>query len=142
MRITLDNVTHVYSGKAHTCMCGCAGKHTYSPNHRSEAPQYVQDADDPADFNQRTVKLIVGKMERLASQDPTLVEYVRDEYVSVLSENRNRIYVAYFRIPFPSFVHEYGHLDIDERKRVATAMREYDAKQAELEWAASAARNW
>ena len=85
--IELKNVVSVYSGKKGTCCCGCAGKHTYATVHRQWAGTdrgYTVALDE---CNDRTVKLIVKKVEKA-------------EHVDILSdcisaEIGNRLYVVY-----------------------------------------------
>lgn len=76
--IKVAAVASVYSGKP-GCMCGCLGKHTYASAHRDAASKrrgYKVDDDEVSD---RTVKLIVGKINAaIAAGKP--VE-VKDGYV-------------------------------------------------------------
>jgi len=45
-QLDIGKVVKVYSGKAHTCMCGCSGKWTY------------------ATASERSVKIITGKIAK------------------------------------------------------------------------------
>lgn len=65
MQIDPDKVIKVYSGKL-GCMCGCKGKWTYSSKYREfGAAQRGYPVLDE-DVNDRTVKIIVGKLNRNA----------------------------------------------------------------------------
>lgn len=68
--LQFDDVMSVYSGKAHKCCCGCSGKHTYSSQYRdvvSKQRGYEIDDDEVSD---RTVKLIMSKINRYVVEDP------------------------------------------------------------------------
>jgi len=55
----LENVTKVYSGKLHSCMCGCGGKYSYSAmGAEKDNPGY--DVSDS--ISERSVKLIARKV--------------------------------------------------------------------------------
>ena len=55
----MDNVYKVYSGKAGKCMCGCAGKYSYTAQGAVEHnPGYEPNVSD------RSVKIITGKLLR------------------------------------------------------------------------------
>ena len=80
----LQDVYKVYSGKAGRCMCGCAGKYSYTAEGAvSHNPGY-----DP-EVNERSVKIIAGKVMR----NPNTV---REDGMLVLEQN-GRILVAYFK---------------------------------------------
>ena len=83
----MENVYKVYSGVAGKCMCGCAGKYSYTARGAVEqSPGYdVSDA-----VNERSVKIITGKLLR----NPNTT---RDEGTMVLLQN-GRILVAWFDI--------------------------------------------
>ena len=82
----LQNVYKVYSGKAGRCMCGCAGKYSYTAEGAVEHnPGYdVSDA-----VNERSVKIIAGKVLR----NPNAKH--EDNYIFV--EENGRILVAYLK---------------------------------------------
>ena len=83
----ISNITKVYSGRAGTCMCGCAGKYSYTARGAVEnSPGY-----DVADsVNERSVKIIVGKVLRNNNTDRSDAGY------AVLEQN-GRILVVYFK---------------------------------------------
>jgi hypothetical protein len=57
----LEGVYKVYSGKAGKCMCGCAGKYSYTAEGAVEhSPGY--DVSDQV--SERSVKIIAGKVLR------------------------------------------------------------------------------
>lgn len=79
------NVYKVYSGKAGRCMCGCAGKYSYTAVGAVEdSPGY--DVSDSV--NERSVKIIAGKVLRSANK--------RTEDGMVYSVQNGRILVAFF----------------------------------------------
>ena len=82
----LQNVYKVYSGKAGKCMCGCAGKYSYTAEGAVEHnPGYdVSDA-----VNERSVKIIAGKVLRNSNAQR------EDNYIFV--EENGRILVAYLK---------------------------------------------
>jgi hypothetical protein len=55
----VENVTKVYSGKLHSCMCGCGGKYSYSAmGAEQDSPGY--DVSDMV--SERSVKIIAKKV--------------------------------------------------------------------------------
>jgi hypothetical protein len=62
-KISLENVTSVYSGKP-GCCCGCLGKHTYASAHRewSSNKRGYEVKDD--EINARVVKLHINRINR------------------------------------------------------------------------------
>jgi hypothetical protein len=81
--VELQNVYKVYSGKAGKCMCGCAGKYSYTAegavNHN---PGYQPDVSE------RSVKIIAGKVLRNPNK-------MIEDNMAIVEEN-GRILVAYF----------------------------------------------
>jgi hypothetical protein len=62
----ISNIAKVYSGKAGTCMCGCAGKYSYTAHGAVEDnPGY----DVTESINERSVKIIAGKVLRNPNTD-------------------------------------------------------------------------
>lgn len=81
----MKNVYKVYSGKAGRCMCGCAGKYSYTAKGAVEhSPGY----DVSNAVNERSVKIIAGKVMR----DPNV--QIDDDCAYV--EQNGRVLVAYF----------------------------------------------
>ena len=79
------NVYKVYSGKAGRCMCGCAGKYSYTERGAVEhSPGY--DVSDSV--SERSVKIIAGKVMRDNNKT------VEDGMAFV--KNNGRILVAFF----------------------------------------------
>ena len=79
------NVYKVYSGKANRCMCGCAGKYSYTAEGAvNHSPGY--DVSDSV--NERSVKIITSKV----LSNPNRV--VEDGMVFV--EQNGRTLVAFF----------------------------------------------
>jgi hypothetical protein len=77
----MQSVYKVYSGRAGKCMCGCAGKYSYTA-----AGAARHDAD--TSVNERSVKIIAGKVLR----NPNAVREGNYAFV----EQNGRILVAYF----------------------------------------------
>ena len=83
----MEGVYKVYSGKAGSCMCGCAGKYSYTElGVKENNPGY--DVSDQV--NERSVKIILGKLLR----NPNTL---RDEGTLVLTQN-GRILVAWLAV--------------------------------------------
>ena len=79
------NVYKVYSGKLGACMCGCAGKYSYTARGAVEhSPGY--DVSDKV--NERGVKIIASKVLRNPNKR------VEDDMAFV--EQNGRILVAFF----------------------------------------------
>ncbi len=89
-KIDMSQVASVYSGVNGRCCCGCAGKHTYASAHRDWASKNRGYAVASDEVNDRTVKLIVGKMQKLEPLPDG-----GDEYVAAVSGDR--LYIAYLR---------------------------------------------
>jgi hypothetical protein len=86
--VDISNITKVYSGKAGTCMCGCAGKYSYTAKGAVEdSPGY--DVSDSV--NERSVKIIAGKVLRNSNTDLSDVGY------AVLEQNE-RVLVVFFKV--------------------------------------------
>ena len=85
--VDISNITKVYSGKAGTCMCGCAGKYSYTAHGAAEdSPGY--DVSDSV--NERSVKIIAGKVLRNPNTD------TKDTGYAVLEQN-GRVLVVFFK---------------------------------------------
>lgn len=79
----MQNVYKVYSGKVGVCMCGCAGKYSYT----AEGAVKHNPGYEP-NVNERSVKIIAGKVLR----DPNKIFEDNCVYVT----KGDRILVAYF----------------------------------------------
>ena len=85
--VNISNITKVYSGKAGTCMCGCAGKYSYTAHGAAEdGPGY--DVEDSV--NERSVKIIAGKVLRNPNTDHSDAGY------ATLEQNE-RVLVVFFK---------------------------------------------
>ena len=83
----ISNITKVYSGRAKTCMCGCAGKYSYTAHGAAEdSPGY--DVSDSV--NERSVKIIAGKVLRNRNTD------LADPGYAVLEQN-GRVLVVFYK---------------------------------------------
>ena len=79
----ITGVYKVYSGKADKCMCGCAGKYSYTAQGAVDHnPGYEPNVSE------RSVKIILNKILKSANAQR------EDGYV--FAEENNRILVAYF----------------------------------------------
>jgi len=86
--VDISNITKVYSGRAGTCMCGCAGKYSYTAKGAVEdSPGY--DVSDSV--NERSVKIIAGKVLRNNNTD------LGDPGYAVLEQN-GRVLVVFFKV--------------------------------------------
>ena len=85
--VNIGNITKVYSGRAGTCMCGCAGKYSYTAHGAAEdGPGY--DVEDSV--NERSVKIIAGKVLRNSNTDLT------DPGYAILKQG-GRVLVVFFK---------------------------------------------
>ncbi len=91
VEVKIENVMKVYSGKARTCCCGCAGKYTTAVKHLALAGEMRGYAYDAEEANDRSVKLIVGKINKAIASG--VQPDVDAEYVSVTVGER--IWTAY-----------------------------------------------
>jgi hypothetical protein len=92
-KIDLARVMSVYSGATGKCHCGCSGKYSYAKAHQALGTKtrgYPMQDDDCSD---RSVKLIVGKIEKAlaAGVEPVLAD---SELIAVTVGNRD--YTVYF----------------------------------------------
>ena len=79
----MQNVYKVYSGMRGHCMCGCAGKYSYTERGAKEHnPGYAPN------INERSVKIIAGKIAR---SDNKVIEGD-----CVFVEQNGRVLVAWF----------------------------------------------
>ena len=86
--VDISTITKVYSGKRGTCMCGCAGKYSYTAKGAVEdSPGY--DVSDSV--NERSVKIIAGKVLRNRNTD------LADPGYAVLEQN-GRVLVVFFKV--------------------------------------------
>lgn len=88
--IDVAKVARVYSGKP-GCMCGCLGKYTTQAAHREWAGKNRGYAISDSEVNDRTVRLLVNKMNAQADR----LEWDADGECAVLDLG-TRTYCAYF----------------------------------------------
>ena len=80
-----QQIVKVYSGKANKCMCGCAGKWSYTAYGAAEHnPGYAPNV------NERSVKIIAAKVLR----DPN--KQVDKDANCVFVQENDRVRVVYF----------------------------------------------
>ena len=85
--VDISNITKVYSGKDGRCMCGCAGKYSYTAHGAAEdGPGY--DVSDSV--NERSVKIIAKKVLSNPNTDHSDTGY------AVLERN-GRVLVVFFK---------------------------------------------
>ncbi len=89
INVPFESVYSVYTGKVHTCCCGCAGKHTYISSHRDFASKNRGYEVQDSEICDSAVKRIYNQIVN----DPRAV--VEDGYVMV--ETETRLKVAYFK---------------------------------------------
>jgi hypothetical protein len=93
--IKLENVASVYSGIDGRCCCGCSGKHTYASAHQawgSKNRGYKVEDDQVSD---RTVKMVVNKIDRAVAAGVKPYDHDPKELVSVTLGRR--LYIAYMK---------------------------------------------
>lgn len=84
----MKNVYKVYSGRAGACMCGCAGKYSYTERAAKRESRAGYDVSDSV--SERSVKIITGKLLR----NPK-TKRDKDAGALILEQN-GRVLVAYF----------------------------------------------
>jgi hypothetical protein len=99
-QIDVTTIRQVYSGRNGACCCGCAGKHTYSSTDVAGASKRRGYEVTPDEVSDRTVKMIVGKMNRLPAWHPPLDldnadGYRMDHGDHVSAVVGQRLYIAY-----------------------------------------------
>ena len=88
IKINIDDIISVYSGKVNKCCCGCSGKHTYKKSTQDIASKDRGYTVRDEECNDKTVKLIINKMNK----DPnTFLEL----YSHFSLETKRRLYIAY-----------------------------------------------
>lgn len=97
-QIDINKVQSVYSGKNGRCCCGCAGKHTYASKYKKVGSRDRGYVVQPEEVSDRTVKLIVNKMNKLLAIPGAKPEYLDKktlkEFASIVQGDR--LYIAYF----------------------------------------------
>ena len=83
LTIDIEKVKSVYSGIDGKCCCGCSGKYSYASAHREAAGKERGYPIDDEDINDRTVKLIVGKVLKSG-----VAEQERDNLISAVVGKR------------------------------------------------------
>jgi hypothetical protein len=96
-QININDVMSVYSGENGMCCCGCAGKHTYASKYRKIASKDRGYRVDDEEISDRTVKLIVNKMNKYLTIPGNKPNYTDKktlkELVSIV--RGERLYIAY-----------------------------------------------
>jgi hypothetical protein len=93
--INVANVASVYSGTDGKCCCGCSGKHTYASAHQKWASGnrgYKVTVDQ---VNDRTVKMIVNKIENAIADG--FEPHKHDPKQLVAVTRGKRLYIAYMK---------------------------------------------
>lgn len=98
-QIKINDVMSVYSGINGQCCCGCAGKHTYASQHQKIASKNRGYEVDDEEVSDRTVKLIVNKMNKYLAITGNKPEFTTKkmlkELVSIVIGKR--LYIAYLK---------------------------------------------
>ena len=92
----ISKIYSVYSGRK-GCACGCRGKYSYAAAYKDKRPSYYADTDEG--INDRTVKLLVNRVEAMIRDEHADVEVVFDDdgdWVAVDLDDRDRTYTIYF----------------------------------------------
>jgi hypothetical protein len=90
MTLTIDNVASVYSGKVNLCACGCAGKHSYSTEHKTWAGKNRGYEVRDEEISDRTVKTIFNKVMKAPN-----MQMITPEIATF--NTKTRTYVVYFK---------------------------------------------
>jgi hypothetical protein len=93
MKIAISNVSQVYSGRQ-GCACGCRGKHTFALKFEKWSSKR-HGYSVKSDVNDRVVKRMVKKVERLADDS---VNDFTIEAGHVAVETPTRLYIIYFAV--------------------------------------------
>lgn len=93
--INIKEVTSVYSGIDGKCACGCSGKHTYASAHQSWGSKNRGYKVTDDEVNDRTVKLIVNKIEKAIAAGGKPYKHNPKELVALTKGNR--LYIAYMK---------------------------------------------
>lgn len=86
--IKLDDVAHVYRGKARRCCCGCAGRHVYPSKYRDMGSKRRGYAISDNEVDDTFVENIVARMNRRWA----VVEDCGDHWYY---ENKTEQFIAY-----------------------------------------------
>ena len=92
-QIKLEKVLSVYSGINGKCCCGCSGKHTYSSTRREEAGKDRGYEIEDDEVNDRTVKMMVNKINKQIELGNVLDN--NEDLVSCVVGQR--LYIAYLK---------------------------------------------
>ena len=88
--VNISNIVKTYSGKLGACMCGCAGKYSYTGD---GAKNYGPGYDVTDSVNERSVKIIAKKV----LTNPRANRTESNEYVFVEDREKGTIKVVYFK---------------------------------------------
>jgi len=92
MKIKIETVASVYSGKAGRCCCGCSGNHRYASAHVKWASKNRGYKVTDEEISDRSVKMLVNKLNKADAKELT-----HDNPIYVSMERGGRLYVAYFK---------------------------------------------
>jgi len=96
-KIKIDDVMSVYSGINGQCCCGCAGKHTYASKYQKIASKDRGYEVGDEEVSDRTVKLIVNKMNKYLAIPGNKPEYTNKKMLKELISivKGEHLYIAY-----------------------------------------------
>ena len=92
--IQFDDVLSVYSGKPHTCCCGCAGKHYYREDLIEEGTKSRGYEVDKEECSNRMVRRVIN----ILNKDPNTSRHdwgSGNTYYT--TDTATRMYTAYLR---------------------------------------------
>lgn len=87
-----ERVVKVYNGKRGRCCCGCAGKYTYTSNHKDQAEKNFGKVND------RVVKQHLAKMKAAIENnhpEDNMELTIDDDYVCV--ESGDKMLIVHFK---------------------------------------------
>ncbi len=98
MKLEINQIASVYSGKDGECCCGCSGKHYYAKAHQAASSKSRGYAVTDDEVSDRMVKKVVNKInDVLAMPEDVQKAYQLDvgaSYVSIV--DGTRLYIAYY----------------------------------------------
>lgn len=96
--LELEDISHVYSGLAGMCMCGCSGKYYYAEKHRrfasDERGYKVQDSEINDKMVKRVYNMFVSLKYKIENLDNDIftIHKGKRKYVIYLSKKAKEVY--------------------------------------------------
>lgn len=82
--LKIEDIIKVYVGKPNTCMCGCAGKYSYSSMNKLQGEINRGYAVTEEDLNDKEVKRVLAKVIKNAEMGIEVIED-KDAYIFSLT---------------------------------------------------------